>query len=147
MGLVEKAVKEYKRYMSLNGASSNGSYNLGCAYVLQNKFQEAAAAFQDAVRIDPQFTFAFNNLGWCFWQLGKYGEAVEAFESAIRINPKFIDALFNLGASYEIVGRLDDAKRSFQAALDIDPQHYESRDQLREIDKFLQQKQAETTSP
>jgi len=146
MGLIEKAVKECKRYLSINGASAYGYYNLGYAYVLQNKYQEAAVAFQEATKTDFQFSFAFNNLGWCFWQLGKYGEAVEAFENAVRINPKFIDALFNLGASYEIVGRLDDAKRSFQMALDINPQHYESREQLREIDKFLQQKQAETVS-
>jgi tetratricopeptide (TPR) repeat protein len=60
---------------------------------------EVAAAFREAIRLQPDFTEAHNNLGLVSLQAGDDETGVAAFREAIRIRPDYADAHANLGAA------------------------------------------------
>jgi len=64
------------------------------------KSDEAAAKFQEAVRLAPNYANAWNGLGWATFNSGKIKEAEKAFQKAIAIEPDQPGALNGLGQIY-----------------------------------------------
>ncbi|MEH1793140.1 tetratricopeptide repeat protein, partial [Nostoc sp.] len=62
-------------------------YNLGSALYAQGKLEEAIAAYQRALQIDPNFALAHNNLGIALKGQGKLEEAIAELEIAVRLDP------------------------------------------------------------
>lgn len=98
------------------------SYDNGVKRARDNKLEEAARLFQEAIRIFPEYLAALNKLGEQLRALDKPAEAQVAFEKAIAINPKYALPHINLGmllvdqtrydegiASLENGNRLDDS--------------------------------------
>jgi len=52
---------------------------------------------QKALKIDPEFPFAYNNLGLALLNLGRSAEAVEQLRQAVKFRPQ--DALFHKNLS------------------------------------------------
>lgn len=74
-------------------------FNLGDALFKQERYEEAAAAFQSL----PQLTedsdkkaSAYHNLGNSFLKAQKYQESVDAFKQSLRNNPSDLDTKYNL---------------------------------------------------
>ncbi|NNM83455.1 MAG: tetratricopeptide repeat protein [Burkholderiales bacterium] len=67
--------------------------------------ESAAAAFLDAIELDPGNPLYWNNLGACLEALGKPAEAEQSFRQSIAICPEFRDALSNLGNLLDARGR------------------------------------------
>jgi len=59
--------------------------NKGVALSRLGKYNEAIEAYDEALRINPDYTSAWNNKGVVLSRLGKYPEAIEAFDRALRI--------------------------------------------------------------
>jgi len=55
---------------------------LGLKLARLGKWNEAVAAYQEALRIDPNNPDAFFNLGFVYYELGLDAEAQEAFANA-----------------------------------------------------------------
>lgn len=58
---------------------------------------EAAAKFQEAVKLDPRDANAWNGLGWTSFNSGQSEEAEKAFEKVLAIAPDHPAALNGLG--------------------------------------------------
>jgi superkiller protein 3 len=56
----------------------------------------AAAAFQRALELDPNYALAHNNLGIVLEAQGKRPEALRQYRLALDANPDYEDARFNL---------------------------------------------------
>src|SRR5689334_22117645 len=54
----------------------------GNAHYNRGDYQQAIAAYQNALKIDPQDADLFNNLGASLYRAGRYQEASEAFQNA-----------------------------------------------------------------
>ncbi|MEL6765172.1 MAG: tetratricopeptide repeat protein, partial [Cyanobacteria bacterium J06607_6] len=70
--------------------------NLGTALRLQGQFSEAIAAYQQALRLNPNFAEAQNNLGNALKEQGKFSEAIAAYRQALQLNPSYVVAHSNL---------------------------------------------------
>jgi tetratricopeptide (TPR) repeat protein len=112
-------------------------YNFGYAYVLKSKLEEAKAEFEKAVRINPDFIYAYNNLGCCLWALGKYSEAIRFFKMAIDRDPAYADAYFNQGVAYFNLNRLEDAYDEFKKVLEINPGYFQAQQYADRITQIL----------
>jgi len=115
MGQYEKAIDSSKKSIAIRPTYA-GYVNLGAAYFGLQKFTEAAAAYEEAAKLDPQQYVIWGNLGDALYQLGKKDQAAEPLRKAValattelKVNPHDPNVLSDL-ASYE--SELGDRKDS-----------------------------------
>jgi Flp pilus assembly protein TadD len=65
-----------------NSSDSSEQVALGLKLARLGKWDEAVAAYQEALRIDPNNRDAFSNLGFVYYELGLDTEAQDAFAHA-----------------------------------------------------------------
>jgi len=82
---------------------------------------DAAVAYREAVRINPEDASAWNNLGGALYDLKRYNDAIDAYRHALWINPEFAEAWFNLGVAYAFVGNRTAAINAVQELRRLDP--------------------------
>jgi TonB family protein len=76
------------------------------------RYEDAVAAYQEALAIYPQYVEAQVNLGDAYRELKRYDEAIAAFKRAIALKPTDGDAFNGLGDTYEAMGRAADAAQA-----------------------------------
>jgi tetratricopeptide (TPR) repeat protein len=76
--------------------------NLGLIYRQAGKLAEAAAEFEQAVRLSPQQPLYFNELGVTQRQRGEFDKARDAYEKALALDPNYAAAHLNLGILYDL---------------------------------------------
>ena len=99
---------------------------LGLTYGELDRFDEAIAAYREALRSSPEYALAWYNLGVIYGKLYRYDEAIAAYREALRINPEFAEAWNNLGTTYDGLDRYDEARAAYLEALRIDPEFAEA---------------------
>ncbi len=109
--------------------------NVGTLYLEQGKYELAARAFEDVLRLrertlgadHPSLALAHNNIGLVFMRQSRHADAAREHERAVEIvatslgdqHPDMALPLRNLGISYEDQERYDDAESAYQRALAI----------------------------
>jgi tetratricopeptide (TPR) repeat protein len=111
----------------------NGSYKdclkLGETLEKEGKLDEAFAAFQRAIALNPNYSWSYHNLGKVLQKQGKLDEAANAYRRAIELNPNFHWSHYNLGEVLEKQGKLEEAIAAFRVAIELYPKLslYESK--------------------
>lgn len=83
-------------------------------------YEEAASAYENALRIHPSSTLA-SNLGLCRQRLGNFPGAVEAYEHAIDLDPDNAFVYNNMASLYFREGDYETALDYAEHAIDINP--------------------------
>jgi tetratricopeptide (TPR) repeat protein len=83
----------------------------------EERFEEAAMAFREAVRIDPNCYDAHEKLGYALYRLKRYEASLVASEKAINLRKDF-GPYFNSGLAYMELRRWEKAKEAFEFATD-----------------------------
>lgn len=95
-----------------------GSYNnLGNLLKAAGDLKYAKAAYETALRIDPNFAAGHYNLGMTFKALGLLNEAIASYTQAIKLNPNYAEAYQNLGVAWLKLGNLQDSLSAFGQAI------------------------------
>lgn len=119
-GESEKAIEFHLKAIEINNGAAE--YNaLGRAYSNLNRYDDAIAAYQQAIEIDPAYSYAYNGLGVVYSHLDRHDEAIAAYQQAIKIDPAYSNAHTGLGSVYRALSRHDEAMAAYQQAIDIDP--------------------------
>lgn len=134
LGDFQKSVEVLQKANGLFPGNGDVLYHMGRALIGAGKLDEAAAAFQKALALDP------GNLGYRFGmglvqqRQKQWAEAIQTFqalvEKAQKETPLYVDALFSLGSSLERAGRFDEAVTIFQKLINLVPQHAEALNYL-----------------
>lgn len=85
------------------------------------KYDEAASAFRDAVRLKPDLAVAWDYLGAEYNSLGQYGKAASAELHAVRLRPGLEDAWEKLAASFGELRQWSQAAMADQEAVRLKP--------------------------
>ena len=90
-GQPEEAIKSIKTGMRLNPRYSGAYYpsNLGWAYRLAGRREEALAPLQEALTLAPNFLPTHVVLAGCYAELGWQEEAQAQAAEVLRLNPQF----------------------------------------------------------
>jgi tetratricopeptide (TPR) repeat protein len=124
-------------------------YKLGVGYIQSGQSAKAIDAFQQAVRIKPDYADArdylkhassslgdtsqqsvrinpddaetWYNRGIFYAKARRSDKAIDAFQQVVRINPDYAKAWINLGVAYTDWERHSDAINAYQQALRINP--------------------------
>lgn len=110
----------------IKSAPQDAGFFLGEAYGGLKQYDQAIAAYRDAVRLRPDDADAWFNLGVSYGFMLRYPEAIEAYGEAQRLNPKRIDASYNLGNAYSTLKQYDLAIQSYREALRHKPDHVDA---------------------
>lgn len=92
----------YKRALEKNEYSVPANYNIGCSYFRENKFPDAADAFETTAKIlgedgdKEMLADTYHNLGNSYYGQGQFAEAIEAYKKSLRLRPKDDDTRYNL---------------------------------------------------
>lgn len=119
---LEKAVKHWKTLIALYPDYSPAHNNLGWFYQQMGRYEEAAAEYKEAIRIDPYFMLTYDGLNWIYlYNLGEVDSAVVWCKQQISNDPNHLRAYDNLGWAYLGKDSLKQAQAAFEKALEIDP--------------------------
>ena len=93
------------------------AYTLGRRLEEAERLEEAAAAYEAALRLDPRHAKARNNLGGVLQMRGELAQALQCFEEARRLDPRLWEPHYNIGNFHKLAGRLDQSVRPYQEAV------------------------------
>jgi Flp pilus assembly protein TadD len=120
-GNVDAGIELIRRAITLK-PTCEYCIDLGMVWVRRGAMEEAAKAFQEAVRLNPHHAGAFNNLGIVLAALGRNDEATEAYRRGIKIGPGIADLHNNMGKLLMDMGRpaeaIDVLKRALRCRAD-----------------------------
>jgi eukaryotic-like serine/threonine-protein kinase len=115
MGQYEKAIDPLQKSIAIR-PSYPGYVNLGIAYFGLKKFDDAAKAYEEAIKLDPQQPVIWGNLGAALYYSGKKDQAVAPHRKAVelalqelKVNPRDPVVLSALAGYYSM---LDDRKHA-----------------------------------
>ncbi len=102
-------------------------YNLGSAYYGKGDYIRAVEYFKEAVRVDPEYAFAYNNLGLAYDKLNMTDKAVASYRKAISHEPLFVAAYYNLGVALLKKKDGTGALKAFEKVVELAPQSNKAR--------------------
>lgn len=88
---------------------------------IYDNFLRAEKYYKTAIRIKPDYQFAFNDLGALYFEQGKeyYQKAIICLKEALRLNSQSISAYTHLGLIYNNQAQFTQAIEQFQMAVNI----------------------------
>jgi tetratricopeptide (TPR) repeat protein len=97
---------------------SSAHYDLGVAYLTENRIQLAFVEFQKAYNMNPYDKRVLNAIGIIYLlHFYETPRAIEFFEKAVKIDPEYSEAYNNLGFSHEKLGNFEKAISYYQKAV------------------------------
>jgi serine/threonine protein kinase/tetratricopeptide (TPR) repeat protein len=110
MGQYEKAIDPLKKSIAIRPTYA-GYVNLGTAYFGLNRYSDAASAFEEATKLDPQQYVTWGNLGDSRYYggqkdqaMGPYHKAVDLALEELKVNPRDPVVLSSLSGYYSMLG-------------------------------------------
>ena len=100
--------------------------------VASNNLESAMRAYDEAIRLAPNYVEAFNQRGVTQVRLGRMEEAVASFEKALEIDPNYAMAVYNRGFALKKLGRHEDVVRAFNHYVALMPEDASGYFQLAE---------------
>jgi superkiller protein 3 len=117
---IQLAFVEFQKAYELNPEDKDILNGIGLIYLFQ--FEEVPKAiefFEKAIRVEPDFSDAYNNLGYAHEQSGNYEKAISYYQKAVSNlqYPTPEKAYINMGNSYYRLGDYEQAIKAFKDAL------------------------------
>ncbi|MEE8483560.1 MAG: tetratricopeptide repeat protein [Nitrospinota bacterium] len=106
----------------------------GDIFLARNMDNEAEAAFNKVLELNPNTVNVYNSLGIIYRKQNKYDKAIDAYEAALKVDPEDENIYYNLGRAMLENKQIKKAKKAFERALAIDPSFDEARRMLQAID-------------
>lgn len=96
-------------------------YLVGEVRVVQGKYPEAVAAFQESLKLDPHHKTTYDRLAQEYIRQRNFDAAVNIYKQGLTALPNDDDLRFNLASTYEVAGRYPDAIEIYEALLKKNP--------------------------
>ncbi len=125
-GDYEQAVKLYQQALERHRDDRNRAvswHNLGDVYYALDRPNDALAAYQQAIKLDPQRAIYPNSLGNLYGALGRYEQAIAAYQQAVKLDPEYMLAYNSLGNIYGTLGRDKEASEAYQKVIELKPDY------------------------
>jgi tetratricopeptide (TPR) repeat protein len=135
------ALQQFLRALEDNPADPYLHYDLAWAYDLKEALDKAEMHLEEAVRLKPDYSEAYNYLGVIYFRGGRVDMAIEAYQKALSnltyVNPQH--AHFNLGVAYLSRNEYEKAAEQFQRAVRLVPDYAAAHNNLGRAYEGLEQ--------
>ena len=95
-------------------------YNLGRAYLLAGRLDEAERTYKESIAAGGPLEAA-NDLGLVYLRAGRLEDAARQWVTLLRARPDFPLAYYNLGVTFEKMGRRREAAQAARAWAELSP--------------------------
>ena len=132
-GKYGEAEMTYREGQTQGADAFISGFNLGDALFKQERYEEAASAFQSLPNLTEdkeQKAAAYHNLGNSYLKAQKFQESVDAYKQSLRNNPKDLETKYNLAY----------AKRMLQQEQEQQQQQDQNKDQENQDDQQKQER-------
>ena len=125
----DDAQKQFEAAFTLDAAAAppvavqnaDESFLIGNAHAGLGQLDQAKAAYEDALKLDPKKAAAYTNLGVIYYQQGNLDEAVTQLKTALEVDPSDAETNYMLGAAYVQQNKIAEAEKAFNQALTLKP--------------------------
>lgn len=117
----QKAAALSRELISLEPLYRGIRLTLGQSLLGLHQYNEAEAAVQEEMKLDPKSAFAYNLLGWIYQQHGRFEDAIAQYRKQIEITPDTFNPHANLGVLLASRKRCAEAMPELEKALSISP--------------------------
>ncbi len=103
--------------------SIRGKIKKGNELYAQGKYEEALAAYQDALLDDPLNEIALFDQGNAYYKMKKYKEAIDAYQKIVGSKDLNLSAkaFYNIGNAYFQQNKLKESIEAYKKALELNP--------------------------
>jgi tetratricopeptide (TPR) repeat protein len=98
---------------------NNDYQDLGNSLQECGRFNEAAAAYQQAIELNPDCSWYYHSLGDVFVKLERWEEAVAAYNKAVELNPEFSWSHHNLGDVLLKLEQWEEAADAYRCEIEL----------------------------
>ncbi len=105
--------------------NADNLYTLGNIQKKLKKFNKAVISFEEAIKLNPNFSEAYNNLGSTQKSLNKNEEAIFYYKKAIKLNRNNFEAYYNLTNLYFSLEYYKEAIDYFKNIINSEIRHEE----------------------
>ena len=122
-GMHKEALASMDRALSIDSAYSEAHVNKAAVYMDQQKWADAIAESNLAVRNIFYRTpeYAWYNMGLSYYNSGELEKAIESYSKAVGANPSYAQAWYSMGMAYEKMNRTKDAIQAYERAVAVYP--------------------------
>jgi len=103
------------------GLAALDSFHIGRYHLANGERTKALDAFNDALRLNPQFVQAYVARGKLYAEMGQYESALVDLDFALRLQPTHAEAFAYRGFANLSLGKFQEAMPDLDTALRIDP--------------------------
>ena len=119
---IHKAVREIQQFLK----TKEEWRDEGNVHYDNKRYEEALAAYEQAIHLDPNYAVAYNNKGTVLDALEGCEEALAAYEQAIHLDPNYVDAYSNKGDALNGLKRYEEALVALEQAIHLDPNYVDA---------------------
>ena len=100
---------------------SRAFFSIGYLHSLQDEKDQALSAYDEAIKLDPNFADVYTSRGILNHRLGNFKESLLDFDTVIRLEPELTEAYINRGTVKRSMGEYQDAIEDYNEAIRLDP--------------------------
>ena len=93
----------------------------GITFAQKGEYDKAIEHFSNAIGLNPQLPWAFNNRSISYWRQGNYNRAIQDATRAIELGPNYAHGYQSRGVAYWHQGIYNRAIQDFNKVLELDP--------------------------
>ena len=134
-GQEEKGLEQIRLFLEKNPKVWNAWFMLGWALRRLERFEDAKAAFLQAVECGGDNVDTFNELAICYIELNEFNEAKKLLVKALGIEPENTKVMSNLGFLSKKMGNINEAERYFLTVLEFEPNDAIAKQALKELEE------------
>lgn len=121
---IARAETHANRALALDSDLAEAHAALGRLAWMNGEFDDALAAFERALQINPSYSIVHSWIALVYGRVGQYRKILPHQEQALRLDPVSVVAMNNYVHSLIELGRLDEAARELEKIHAISPRVY-----------------------
>jgi tetratricopeptide (TPR) repeat protein len=122
LGEEQKGLENIRVFLEQHPRVWNGWFILGWGLRRLSRWEDAAAAFAEALDLGGDNSDTRNELAICLMEQGKFREARKQLETALMEEPENVKIISNLGVVALRSGEDDEAAAFFRTVLELEPE-------------------------
>jgi tetratricopeptide (TPR) repeat protein len=128
------ALQYYNKALKLQPHSVEGLYDRGLYFQNTGAIDKAVNDYNELLKIDPTYGFAYFNLGFIAMKYEKdFNKAIPLFSKALTYESHYVEAYYNRGVCYESIGDKQKAKADYLEALNVFPTYDLAKNALKRL--------------